>query len=115
MDGNVRLLSAHEGQHASIQARLKSSGVIRPEILIPRPHCGGECGKEARARGFVSATRSHHPRPLFGKSRGVALPPDLQNSYESPCGFSSEFPGGSSAVIPRTKLKSSKESYDREA
>lgn len=108
------LLSAHEGQKASISGATQiRAGVIRPEIIIP---------KATQASAAVSAREGTDERtgiragdqvrvirdPLFGRIGNVkSLPSDLRKiETESHVRvLVVGFADGSSAVIPRTNVE----------
>ena len=108
------LLAAHEGQKASISGATQiRAGVIRPEIIIPKPAKSATAqpsgtGAEERA-GIQAGDQVRVIRdPLFGRIGNVkSLPPDLrQIETEShvrvlEVGFSD----GSSTVIPRANVE----------
>lgn len=110
-----RLLKAHAGQKASISGATQiRAGVIRPEIIIPRPAPSPQKG-EGEAAGLPEKTGikvGDQVRvirdPLFGRIGQVkALPTDLrQIETESHVRvLEVAFPDGSTAVIPRANVE----------
>ncbi len=108
------LLAAHAGQKASISGATQiRAGVIRPEIIIPKP----AATVAAQSPGKVAAERAGIQvgdqvrvirDPLFGRIGNVkSLPPDLrQIETESHVRvLEVGFPDGSSTVIPRANVE----------
>jgi len=108
------LLAAHEGQKASISGATQiRAGVIRPEIIIPKPVKSAATqptgtGAEERA-GIQAGDQIRVIRdPLFGRIGNVkSLPSDLrQIETESHVRvLEVGFPDGSSAVLPRANVE----------
>ncbi|MEW6247679.1 MAG: hypothetical protein AB1555_13365 [Nitrospirota bacterium] len=112
-----KLLSAHAGRKASVSGATQiRAGVIRPEIIIPRPdHTTSSPSREGKDEGeharegikvgdLVRIIRD----PLFGKIGEVSrLPPDLQKIPTESLVRVLEvrFPDGSTAVIPRANIE----------
>jgi hypothetical protein len=77
-----RLLTAHEGQQASVSGATQiRAGVMRPEIVIPRP-AGVESGQRGAGASLgieVGSLLRVIREPYFGRiARVVELPPELQ-------------------------------------
>ncbi len=105
-----RLLSAHTGQKASISGSTQiRAGVIRPEIIIPRPTATDESPGEVQHAGIRLGDSVRIIRdPLFGKIGEVsALPSDLARiPTESDVRvLEVTFPDGARAVVPRTNIE----------
>jgi hypothetical protein len=105
-----RLLSAHTGQKASISGSTQiRAGVIRPEIIIPRPAITADSPPEVERTGIRLGDSVRIIRdPLFGKIGEVsALPSDLARiPTESEVRvLEVTFAGGARAVIPRTNIE----------
>jgi hypothetical protein len=112
-----KLLSAHAGRKASVSGATQiRAGVIRPEIIIPRPdHTtssplreGKDEGEHAREGIKVGDLVRIIRDPLFGKIGEVSrLPPDLQKIPTESLVRVLEvrFPDGSTAVIPRANIE----------
>jgi hypothetical protein len=106
------LLSAHAGEKASISGATQiRAGVIRPEIIIPKPAdaTGGAKAAVPQREGIQLGDPVRIIRdPLFGKIGQVsALPSDLQKiPTESEVRvLEVQFTDGSKAVIPRTNIE----------
>jgi biotin carboxyl carrier protein len=105
-----RLLSAHRGCKASISGSTQiRAGVIRPEIIIPRPTTTAESPPEVEHAGIRLGDSVRIIRdPLFGKIGEVsALPSDLARiPTESDVRvLEVTFPDGARAVVPRTNIE----------
>ena len=105
-----RLLSAHKGCKASISGSTQiRAGVIRPEIIIPRPTSTDESPPEVEHAGIRLGDSVRIIRdPLFGKIGEVsALPSDLARiPTESDVRvLEVTFPDGARAVVPRTNIE----------
>jgi hypothetical protein len=105
-----RLLSAHSGQKASISGATQiRAGVIRPEIIIPRPAGAATHASETQRTGIRVGDAVRIIRdPLFGKIGEVsALPSDLARiPTESDVRvLEVTFAHGARAVIPRTNIE----------
>jgi len=105
-----KLLSAHGSQKASISGATQiRAGVIRPEIIIPRPATAAGTTAQSPGEGVRLGDPVRIIRdPLFGKIGEVsALPSDLTKiPTESEVRvLEVKFPDGSSAVIPRTNIE----------
>lgn len=105
-----RLLSAHRGCKASISGSTQiRAGVIRPEIIIPRPTAMAESPPEVEHAGIRLGDSVRIIRdPLFGKIGEVsALPSDLARiPTESDVRvLEVTFPDGARAVVPRTNIE----------
>jgi hypothetical protein len=105
-----RLLSSHTGCKASISGSTQiRAGVIRPEIIIPRPSLRAEAPAEVQHTGIRLGDSVRIIRdPLFGKIGEVsALPSDLAKiPTESDVRvLQVTFADGSRAVIPRTNIE----------
>ena len=105
-----RLLSAHNGQKASISGSTQiRAGVIRPEIIIPRPAVATDAPTESERMGIRLGDAVRIIRdPLFGKIGEVsALPSDLARiPTESDVRvLEVTFADGARAVIPRTNIE----------
>ena len=105
-----RLLSAHRGCKASISGSTQiRAGVIRPEIIIPRPTAMAESPPEVEHAGIRLGDSVRIIRdPLFGKIGEVsALPFDLARiPTESDVRvLEVTFPDGARAVVPRTNIE----------
>ena len=112
-----KLLSAHAGRKASVSGATQiRAGVIRPEIIIPRPdHTtssplreGKDEGEHAREGIKVGDLVRIIRDPLFGKIGEVSrLPPDLQKIPTESLVRVLEvrFPDGSTAVSPRANIE----------
>lgn len=107
-----KLLSAHAGEQASISGATQiRAGVIRPEIIIPKPVAA--VFSTAVTRAERDGIRMGDPvriirDPLFGRIGQVsALPSELQTiPTESDVRvLEVQFPDGSKAVIPRTNVE----------
>lgn len=106
------LLSAHAGEQASISGATQiRAGVIRPEIIIPKPAgtAAGVRPAQPQREGIQLGDPVRIIRdPLFGKIGQVsALPSDLQKiPTESEVRvLEVQFADGSKAVIPRTNIE----------
>ncbi|HKR78480.1 MAG TPA: hypothetical protein VJR69_02150 [Nitrospira sp.] len=105
-----RLLSAHTGRKASISGATQiRAGVIRPEIIIPRPTGALDHPAEVQRTGIRLGDSVRIIRdPLFGKIGEVsALPSDLTRiPTESDVRvLEVAFADGARAVIPRTNIE----------
>ena len=105
-----RLLSAHTGRKASISGATQiRAGVIRPEIIIPRPTGAPDHPAEVQRTGIRLGDSVRIIRdPLFGKIGEVsALPSDLTRiPTESDVRvLEVAFADGARAVIPRTNIE----------
>jgi hypothetical protein len=105
-----RLLSAHNGQKASISGSTQiRAGVIRPEIIIPRSAVTTDAPAEGERTGIRLGDAVRIIRdPLFGKIGEVsALPSDLARiPTESDVRvLEVTFADGARAVIPRTNIE----------
>jgi len=105
-----RLLSAHTGRKASISGATQiRAGVIRPEIIIPRPAGAPDYPAEVQRTGIRLGDSVRIIRdPLFGKIGEVsALPSGLTRiPTESDVRvLEVAFADGARAVIPRTNIE----------
>lgn len=107
-----RLLSKHEGQQASVSGATQiRAGVMRPEIVIPRPvlsDAGQQPSTEALGLEIGSVLRVIR-EPYFGRiARVVELPPELQplETEARVRVMVVEFTDdGSRAVVPRANVE----------
>ena len=106
------LLSAHAGEKASISGATQiRAGVIRPEIIIPKPPGAvrGVKATQPQREGIQLGDPVRIIRdPLFGKIGQVsALPSDLQKiPTESEVRvLEVQFADGSKAMVPRTNIE----------
>ncbi len=105
-----KLLSAHEGQKASISGATQiRAGVIRPEIIIPQAAAAAAEAVHAQREGIRIGDPVRIIRdPLFGKIGEVsALPSDLTKiPTESEVRvLEVTFADGARTVIPRTNIE----------
>jgi hypothetical protein len=106
------LLSAHAGQQASISGATQiRAGVIRPEIIIPKPSVSASAanGVAPQREGIREGDQVRIIRdPLFGQIGEVSrLPADLDKiPTESHVRvLEVRFPDGRTAVIPRANIE----------
>ncbi|MDH4186922.1 MAG: hypothetical protein OEV08_07985, partial [Nitrospira sp.] len=110
-DKTFNLLAAHAGQRASISGATQiRAGVIRPEIIIPRPATAAHGVAVAAERdGIRIGDQVRIIRdPLFGRIGEVAsLPSDLRKiQTESEVRvLEVRFADGSHVMIPRTNIE----------
>jgi hypothetical protein len=76
-----RLLQAHQGQQASVSGATQiRAGVMRPEIIVPRPLSRGADAARATSTGLEIGSLLRVIRlPFFGRiGQVIELPPELQ-------------------------------------
>ena len=106
-----RLLAAHQGQQASVSGATQiRAGVMRPEIVIPRPPGAGREAAAAGAAGVeVGSLLRVIREPHFGRiARVIELPAELQ-ALETEARvrvMAVEFAeDGTRAVVPRANVE----------
>jgi hypothetical protein len=105
-----KLLSSHAGRKASISGATQiRAGVIRPEIIIPRPEVGVGRASQIQREGIHLGDPVRIIRdPLFGRIGEVsALPFELTKiSTESEVRvLEVKFSDGKRVVVPRTNIE----------
>jgi len=109
-EGTFALLKANEGRRASANGATQiRAGVLRPEIIIPRPDLAGGEEDERPAMGLTVGSPVRIIRePGFGKiGRVRSLPAGLQE-IETEARVrvvEVEFPEGHTAIVPRANVE----------
>ena len=110
-EGTYELLKANEGRRASANGATQiRAGVLRPEIIIPRPEDEGEAEEEERpAAGLTVGSPVRIIRePGFGRIGRVRSLPTGVHQIETEAKVrvvEVEFPDGQAAIVPRANVE----------
>ncbi|MBN1356531.1 hypothetical protein JXA40_09760 [bacterium] len=109
-DRTFELLKNHEGHKACVNGATQiRAGVIRPEVVIPRPESELKAGPEVTAGALIIGTPIRVIRePYFGRLGTVSLlPPELTplESETKARVLKVKFADGIEAVVPRANVE----------
>jgi hypothetical protein len=111
--GTYELLGRHAGQRASANGATQiRAGVLRPEIIIPRPDAAAPAGEPAEEVSALGLTEGSAVRiirePGFGRLGAVKSLPTGVRTIESEAKVrvvEIRFPDGETAIVPRANVE----------